>query len=613
MRERLQADLACGLHAEVLDELQALVAARPLDEGLRCALMLALYRSGRQADALAAYRLGVGALRDELGLEPSAELRALELAILRQEVPDVARSAASAVAQDARRRVTCLFAQLAADAQAAADAEAAPDPEAFLAALERVHDVTASACAAHGGTVVDLRNDGLLAVFGHPVAHEDDALRAVRGAVEVRDRVAALRAGALVQVGVATGDVVLHARRGGPAPVGEPVIVAEALARDAAVDEVRLAAGTWELVRHAATGIALDGDAVVLGRVDAHAPPIDRWLDAPLVGRRAELAHLDAALARVAASGRAELVTVLGEAGIGKTRLVAELGRRGAPDARVLSGRCPSYGEGMTFWPLRQVVAQAANGRTSDGLAADLGVDPVIVQRLASAVGLEAGDAGDEIADAAAALLAALARDRPLAVIVDDAHWAEPALLELVLELRERLSDAPVLLVCVARADLLDERPGWPAGGDGASTVRLGPLSPPDSEALLQGLPAGGPSPTSDRAWPAPPAATPCSWSSSRPSCRSTRRRRPCRRRCSRCSPRASTASTRRSGWCWRAAPSRARRSASPPSTPSPTGCRAPTWRPPAAASSGATSWHRPTARGCASGTRSSATPRTPR
>ena len=430
VRERLQADLACGLHAEALDELEALVAGSPLDEGLRGALMLALYRSGRQADALATYRLGVDALRGDLGLEPSAELRALELAILRQEVPGVERSAASATPRDARRRVTCLFAQLAADGPRAADAEPAADPEAFLAALDRVHDAMASACTAHGGTVADLRNDGLLAVFGHPVAHEDDALRAVRGAVDVRDRVAALRAGVLAQVGVATGDVVLHARRGGPAPVGEPVILAEALARDAAADEIRLAAGTWALVRHAATGIVLPAEAVALGRVDAHASPIDRRLDAPLVGRLAELEHLDAALARVAASGRAELVTVLGEAGIGKSRLVAELGRRGDQHARVLSGRCPSYGEGMTFWPLRQVVAQAANGRTSDGLAAHLDVDPVIVQRLASAVGLEPGDAGDEIADAAAALLAALARDRPLAVVVDDAHWAEPALLE---------------------------------------------------------------------------------------------------------------------------------------------------------------------------------------
>ena len=126
----------------------------------------------------------------------------------------------------------------------------------------------------------------------------------------------------------------------------------------------------------------------------------------------------------------------------------------------------------MTFWPLRQIVAQAAAGRTSDGLAADLGVDPVVVQRLASARRPGGGRrAATRSPTPRRRLLAALARERPLAVVVDDAHWAEPALLELVLELRERLSDAPVLLVCVARADLLDERPGWPGGGDGASTA----------------------------------------------------------------------------------------------------------------------------------------------
>ena len=476
VRERLAADLACGLHADVLDELEVLVAAHPLDEGLRGALMLALYRSGRQADALEAYRLGSAALRDGLGLEPSAELRALELAILRQEVPGVERAPAAGASPDARRRVTCLFAQLAADAPDGDDGEAAAaDPEAFLVALDRVHDAIASACAAHGGTVLELRNDGLLAVFGHPVAHEDDALRAARGAVDVRDRVAALRAGALAQVGVATGDVVLHARGGRPAPVGEAVMLAEALARDAAVDEIRLAAGTWELVRHAATGTPLPGDAVALGARRARTRRRSTvGSTRPSSGATRELEQLGAALARVAAARRAELATVVGEAGIGKTRLVAELGRGGDP-VRVLTGRCPSYGEGMTFWPLREIVAQAAAGRTSDGLAADLGVDPVVVQRLASAVGLEAGDAGDEIADAAAALLAALAREQPLAVVIDDAHWAEPALLELVLELRERLDDAPVLLVCVARSDLLDERPEWPGDGAGASTVRARP------------------------------------------------------------------------------------------------------------------------------------------
>ena len=220
--ERIEADLACGRHAEVTGELEGLVQEHPLRERLRGQLMLALYRAGRQADALAAYRDAHRALVDGLGIEPSPDLRALEAAILRQEVPAPAQPPRRAVERPphGRRWVTCVVSQL-----AGPDVPGL-DPESLQAVVERFHATGRTVFTSHGGSVIELHSDAVVAVLGMPLAHDDDAQRALRAAAELRD---GLPFG--VRSGACTGEVVAA---GNPPVIGEALGVAERLARSAA-------------------------------------------------------------------------------------------------------------------------------------------------------------------------------------------------------------------------------------------------------------------------------------------------------------------------------------------------------------------------------------------
>jgi DNA-binding SARP family transcriptional activator len=482
---RIEADLACGRHAEVVGELDALVREHPLREGLRAQLMLALYRTGRQADALAAYRDARDALVEGLGIEPSPALRALESAILRHEVPEPAPPRERApVATDARRWVTCVFAQL-----TGAEEPAGADPEALRAVVSRFHDAALAVCEGHEGSVVERRSDAVLAVLGIPVAHEDDAQRALRAAVELGTRVEQLPFGRRARTGVCTGEVVAASGPADAGPViGEPVAVAERLARSGAGGEIRLSASTWQVVRHAAHASALADGGFLLESVDPDAPAIGRRLDQPLIGREREVGVLRATFARVMAERSPELLTIIGEPGIGKSRLVAELSAIAGEHGTVLTGRCPAYGEGITLWPLREAVLQVKRDHSADELAVALGIPAVAVRRVAAAVGIEDGEPGEDTDWAFLQLVGALARVEPLVIVVDDAHWAEPALLELLLDLVARLPDAPLLVVWVARPDLLER-----GGGrvDRGSALTLRPLSPTASESLLAAI-AGG-------------------------------------------------------------------------------------------------------------------------
>ena len=473
LSERIDADLACGRHAEVAGELDALVREHPLRERLRGQQMLALYRAGRQADALAAYRDARHALVDGLGIEPSPRLRELEAAILRQDVAEPAPPPRrpGPRAPDSRRWVTCAFAQL-----ADRDEVAGLDPESLRAALEQLHAAARAACRSHGGSVAELRSDAVLAVFGIPVAHEDDALRAVRAA---RELTGPLPFGLRARCGLGTGEVVVA-----PSPpiIGEAAATAERLARSAARGEIRLAESTWQSVRHAARAAEHPGGGYLLRSIDPDAPAIGRRLDLPLIGREAEVELLRATYARVVGERAPELLTVLGEPGIGKSRLVAELHAIAGEGATVLTGRCPAYGEGITFWPLREAVLHVRGGRSADELAAELAIPAVAVRRVAAAVGIEEGEAGEDTDWAFLVLFGALARRRPLVLVVDDAHWAEPALLDLLLELLARLPDVPLLVVWVARPDQLKRRP------ERGVELVLRSLSRTESESLVAAM-----------------------------------------------------------------------------------------------------------------------------
>jgi DNA-binding SARP family transcriptional activator len=492
LSERVDADLALGRHAEVTGELEALVQEHPFRERLRGQLMLCFYRAGRQADALAAYGAARRALVDGLGIEPSRELRDLEAAILRQDVPapesPPQRSAdRTTVAPDARRRVTCVFSQL-----AYPEESAALDPEALRSALEQYHDTARAVCARHGGIVAELRGDAVLAVFGSPVAHEDDGQRALRAAAELGTRTKHLPFGLCGRSGVSTGDVVVPVRGPAGAPmIGEAVTRAERLARLAACGEIRVADSTWRLVRHAANASELPEGVFLLHDIDDDAPAIARSLDRPLIGRDEEVGRLRETFANVVAHSSPELITILGEPGIGKSRLVAELPAIAGERGVVLTGRCPAYGEGITYWPLREIILQATGDRSLDELAATLRLPPSVAHRVAGSVGLEEREAGREAGWAFLQLIVALARVQPLVVVVDDVHRAEPALVDLLLDVAARLRDVPVLLVLVARPEPFEDGPTWARRSGSAAVLRLRPLSATASRALLAAISGG--------------------------------------------------------------------------------------------------------------------------
>ncbi len=483
--DRIDAELACGRHAEVVGELEGLVREHPLRERLRGQQMLALYRAGRQAEALEAYRRAYEALVDGLGIEPSPDLRALEAAILRHEVPAAERKP---LPSEARRLVTCVFAQL-----ADAGNVAGRDAESLRAVLERFHDDAVAICSEHDGAVVEARSDAVLAVFGAPVAHEDAAARAVRSAVSLVARTRELPRGLLARCGAATGEVVAAGHRGATAVVGEAVGDAERLGRAAAPAEIRLDARTWRIVRHAGRATPLVDGGFRLEGFDPEAPAIRRMLDRPLVGRDDDLRRLRDAFERTVATATAHVVALVGESGIGKSRLAAELEAELGSRATFLTGRCTAHGRGMTYWPLRSIVEQVAGDRPMDEVAASLGVPPAAVRQVAAAVGLREGGAGEDTAWAFLRVIEALARRRPLVLVLDDAHLAEPALVELLAEMAERLPGAPALVIAAARRDALDERhPGWEglfSGGD--CFVELGPLSRAAVGELLDSIEGG--------------------------------------------------------------------------------------------------------------------------
>jgi DNA-binding SARP family transcriptional activator/class 3 adenylate cyclase len=502
LEQRLEADLALGRHAEAVPELEALVREHPLRESLRGLLMLALYRSGRQADALAAYQDARTALVDELGLDPGQALQRLEGAILRQDPSldlaavsppppspprePVARTRPSPAADvicatcgaansrgaqfcqscgaglrpqpaaETRKTVTLLFC----DVLDYGELAARLDAEALRQAMSRFFELAAATIERHGGTVETFVGDEVTAVFGVPVVREDDALRAVRAALELRDGVTDLE----VRIAITTGEVIAGAPGGGHGFVtGEAVALGRRLQRGAKAGEVVLGEKTHALVAHAVTVSPLDGgDAYRLDALDPAATAVPRRADAPLIGRERELDWVRGVFAEVAGGHGARQVVVVGEAGVGKSRFGREFVGEVGDAATVLIGRCPPYGEGITFWPLRELLVQA--GRDPDALTGS----------------------SHEIFAAARRVLVELAAERPLVAAFDDLHWAEPTFLDFVEYLAARLGDAPVLLLCLGRPELVDRRPGWLRPP--AESLALEPLSDADSERLLEAL-----------------------------------------------------------------------------------------------------------------------------
>jgi DNA-binding SARP family transcriptional activator len=497
-RENLfDAELALGHHARLVAELEAFVSEHPLRERPRGQLMVALYRSGRQADALEAYRSARETLVEQLGIDPSPELQRLEQAILRHDPElDIERQAPKAPSESERRKtVTMLFADVVDSSALAAEV----DPEVLRGIMRAYFDVVRTVIERHGGTVEKFIGDAAMAVFGIPELHEDDALRAVRAASELHKAVAALDLGhevtMRIRIGVNTGEVLAADPRTGESfATGSAVVLATRLQQAALPGETLLGETTHALVRDAAACDAVEPlDLGALGRAPAFRlhgfaeehVGLRLGRTAPLVGRAAELARLQAALAGVQSEQKSRVVTIVGDAGIGKSRLAAEL--LATAGAHVLIGRCVPYGEGATYLPLAEAIRQAVPKRVVATAASLLGADEdaeLVAQRIGELTGDVVGTASTgELFWAVRRFLEALAAEQPVLLVLDDVHWAEPTLLDLVEYLAAWVSEAPVLVLCLARPDLLEHRPGW-----AERAIRLEPLSRAESAELVGAL-----------------------------------------------------------------------------------------------------------------------------
>ncbi len=375
---------------------------------------------------------------------------------------------------EGRKTVTVLFCDLVAYTELAGRL----DPEALRHLMLRFFERAAAVIEGHGGTVEKFVGDEVMAVFGVPVVHEDDALRAMRAAVAVHECVSELDrqsdAQLEVRIGVNTGEVVTGDASAGHGFVsGDAIAVGKRLEQAAAPGEIVLGESTYRLVEHAVRATRLDPlalkgkaqEAVAyrLESVDPTATAIPRRDDTPLVGQREELEHLRSAYREVASSG-VRLVTVVGDSGIGKSRLARELVRSLEEEAEVVAAICPPYGEGTTFSPIRETFRQT--GRDE---------------------GVLEGSSYDVFA-ATRTLFEELARERPVLAVFDDVHWAEETFLDLIEHLSVRLGAAPVLLLCLARPELAERRPQWLSRPD--ATLALDALSPVDSHDLLDALDA---------------------------------------------------------------------------------------------------------------------------
>ena len=372
------------------------------------------------------------------------------------------------------------------------------DPESLRRVLARYFEIASAAVERHGGTVEKFIGDAVMAVFGVPVVHEDDALRAVRAAAEIREALETLNAelerdfGTTLSIrfGVTTGEVVTGTEE--RLATGDAVNVAARLEQAAEPGDILLGDETVRLLRDAVDVAAVEPltlkgkrDAVPAFRlvsVDTAWPR--RRLDAVIVGRERELRLLADAWERVRTERSCHLFTVMGAAGVGKSRVVVEL-LGSLTGARVLRGRCLPYGEGITYWPVVEVLKQLTDLDAFE-------LDPRARSALRSVLGDDEVSAStDEIAWAVRKALEAAAATEPLVCVFDDVHWGEQTFLDLVEHVADLSRDAPILLLCMARPELLDRKPGWAGGKLNATTVLLEPLSAAETDALIDGLLGG--------------------------------------------------------------------------------------------------------------------------
>ena len=417
-------------------------------------------------------------------------------------------------AREARKTVTVLFC----DVTGSTSMGEQLDPESLRRVMSRYFQEMKAVLERHGGTVEKFIGDAVMAVFGIPSVHEDDALRAVRAAAEMRDVLATLNKelerdrGVTIasRIGVNTGEVVAGDPGAGHTLVtGDAVNVAARLEQAAAPGEILIGETTMRLVPDAvvaepvepltAKGKTAPVAAYRLEHVAPGTVGIARHLDAPMVGRERELQLIRDAFDGAVHQRACRLVTVLGAAGVGKSRLTEEFVAAPGGEALVLRGQCLSYGDGITYWPIVEMltaIAEIADDDDPHQVRAKIGAlfgpspDPSIaVERLAQFLGVTGAVAAPEETHwAVRKLFEALAATHPVIAVFEDIHWAEPALLDLIEHVTERSTVAPILLLGTARPELLDERAAWGSGESGATSVLLDPLSGEESGEMIANL-----------------------------------------------------------------------------------------------------------------------------
>ena len=380
-------------------------------------------------------------------------------------------------AREQRKTVTVLFC----DVTGSTALGERLDPESLRHVMARYFETARSCLERHGGTVEKFIGDAVMAVFGVPAVHEDDALRALRSAAELRDSMVALNVelerdygvSLQVRVGVNTGEVVTGTEE--RLATGDAVNVAARLEQAAPSGEILVGEKTLRLARDAvdveaveplaAKGKSEPVRAFRLVTVRKDAPSFERRMDSPMVGRGRELGLLRQAFERAVSESACHLFTLLGPAGVGKSRLVAELLAGLDGEAATLSGRCLSYGDGITYWPLVEVFREAgAEGELAGALSQP---------------------SSEETFWAVRTWLERRARELPLVLVLDDLHWGEPTFLDFTEHVADWSRDAPILLLCIARPELLDVRPTWGGGKLNTTTVFLEALSKAESEQLV--------------------------------------------------------------------------------------------------------------------------------